>query len=134
MRPHGEIVGICNTQIDGRRFGPAWKLLAIVANNALSYDCCVLSPGLLRPFAVALDECVLDATETFIGTKGMEPITAQRLRLPRQFGGCDLPSNIQRSRTGFLSQYLAVIPGVIRDLREAGMSRQAIYCALNDCR
>ena len=125
------IVDLCGAHVDGRRLSPAWKLLAVVANNALSFDCCVLPPGLLRPHAIALDSGVAAALPQFTGGTSTAPETEQRIRLPRTAGGCDLPTASQRSYTSFLSQYLAVIPGVIRDLTEKGhMPRPAVDAAL----
>ena len=90
--------------IDCPRAAPAWKLLSTVVNNALSYDSCILPPALLRPFAEKLDECVLALASKLAGSQ------ATQLRLPRNAGGCGMPSAVERSITGFLATYLRCPP------------------------
>ena len=105
---------LCTADIEGRRLAPAWKLVSIVLNNALSFDCSVIPPGALAPHALQLDELVESLLPLFLGGVIPGAATLARLRLPRSFGGCDLPSAQQRSQTGFLAQFLAIAPHIRR--------------------
>ena len=91
------IKDLCTAPIEGRRLGPAWKLLSVVVNNALAYDFCVLSPEILLPYAKQLDEAIVDALPLFLGGITPDGSTIARLRLSRQHGGCDLPPAESRS-------------------------------------
>ena len=113
---------LLTAQIPDRCLAPAWKILAIVCNNALAYDCCVSSPGALAPYAQSLDRKVADLVPLFTGDLAVRAETLERCRLPRVAGGCDLPSTTQRARTAFLSQYLAIAPNVCRDLVRDGLT------------
>ena len=44
--------------LECRRLAPAWKLVTIVLNNALSFDSCVVPPEALASYAQELDEIV----------------------------------------------------------------------------
>ena len=125
---------LCIAPIPCRRLGPAWKLVAIVANNALSFDCCVLPPSILAPHARSIDKAIDDLLPLFCGTSHITDICRHRIRLPRTSGGCDLPTVIQRSPGSFLAQYLAVIPGVTRDLlKDHRLGLQDVRHALAGC-
>ena len=39
-----KIKQLCEADVACRRLAPAWKLVTIVLNNALSFDCCVVPP------------------------------------------------------------------------------------------
>ena len=127
----GKIRSMVTSHTSCRRLAPAWKLLAIVCNNALSYDCCVSSPGALAPHAQSLDRTVAGILPVFLGDQEVQTLTVERCRLPRAAGGCDLPSAAHRSQTSFLSQYLAIVPNICRDLARDGLSLGDARAALH---
>ena len=47
----GKIRQMCEADLDCRRLAPAWKLVTIVLNSALSFDCCVVPPEALASYA-----------------------------------------------------------------------------------
>ena len=97
---------LLHAPLEGAAVAPAWKLLATVANNALSYDACILPPALSRPLAERLDSAVLGAAARIAATDGFDSAQATQLRLPRAHGGCSLPSAAQRCDTSFLATFL----------------------------
>ena len=49
---------MCETDLECRPLAPAGKLVTIVLNSALSFDCCVVPPEALVSHALQLDETV----------------------------------------------------------------------------
>ena len=54
----GKIRQMCEADLECRRLAPAWKLVTIVLNNALSFNCCVVPLEALASYAQELDEIV----------------------------------------------------------------------------
>ena len=50
------ITQMCEADLECRRLALAWKLVTIVLNNALSFDCCVVPPEAMASYAQQLDE------------------------------------------------------------------------------
>ena len=92
---------MCEADLECRRLAPAWKLVTIVLNNALSFDCCVVPPGALASYAQDLDEIVEALFSLFVGQDRLEPLTGKRMR-----GGFDAMPVCLRSPTAFPAQYL----------------------------
>ena len=103
---------MCEADLDYRRLAPAWKLVTIVLNNALSFDCCVVPPEALASYAQELDEIVETLLPLFVGQDRLQHVSIKRMRLPRYAGGFDATSALLRSPMAFLSQYLALAPSV----------------------
>ena len=78
---------MCEADLECRRLAPAWKLVTIVLNSALSFDCCVVPPEALALYAQELDEIVEALFLLFAGQDQLEPHTIKRVRLPRIAGG-----------------------------------------------
>ena len=110
------IRALCIAPLPVRRLAPAWKLLSIVANNALSYDCSVVPPCVLAEGARRLDRSVATILPLFAGVPALPPHGEEQIRLPRMDGGCELQTAESRTHLAFLSQYVAVAPGIRRDL------------------
>ena len=66
---------MCEADLECRRLAPAWKLVIIVLNNALSFDCCVVPPKALASYALELDEIVEALFPLFVGQDRLEPRT-----------------------------------------------------------
>ena len=49
---------LLDADMDGKKLGPAWKLITLVLNRTLSYDLCVSPPGDVSPHEVELDGMV----------------------------------------------------------------------------
>ena len=99
---------------DRIRLAQAWKLVAIVLNNALSFDCCVVPPEALASYAQELDEIVEALFPLFEGQDWLESHTIKRMRLPRIASGFDVTPVLLRSPIAFLAQYLAIAPSVAK--------------------
>ena len=76
---------MCEADLDCRRLAPAWKLVNIVLNNALSFDCCVVPPEALASHAQELDEIVDALLPLFAGQDRLEHASIRRMRLPKQY-------------------------------------------------
>ena len=124
------IRSLIDADIDGKRLSPAWKLMGIVLNNALAYDCSVLPPGALAPLATVVDDAVSELLPVFAGTS-LSAAHHQCARLPCDAGGLGLPTAHRRSLTAFLAQYLSIIPGICRDLCRDGLSVAETTAALH---
>ena len=94
---------MCEADLDCRRLAPAWKLVTIVLNNALSFDCCVVPPEALASYAQELDEILETLLPLFVGQDRLEHVSIKRMRLPRNAGGFDATSALLRSPVAFLS-------------------------------
>ena len=105
---------MCVADLECRRLAPAWKLVIVVLNNALSFDCCVVPPEALASYAQELDKIVEALFPLFVGQDRLEPLTIKRMRLPRNAGGFDATPMLLRSRMAFLAQYLAIAPSVAK--------------------
>ena len=93
-----------------RRPALAWKLVPIVLNSALSFDCCVVPPEAMASYAKELDNDIVEALfPLFVGQDRLEPLTVKRMRLPRNAGGFDATPVLLRSPMAFLAQYLAIL-------------------------
>ena len=110
---------MCEADFDCRRLAPAWKLVTIVLNNALTFDCCVVPPEAMASYAQELDEIVDKLLPLFAGQDRLEPISIKRMRLPRKSGGFDVTPMSIRSPMAFLAQYLAIAPSVCHRRRSA---------------
>ena len=99
---------MCEGDLDCRRLAPAWKLVTIVSNSALSFDCCVVPPEAMASYAQELDEIVAALLPLFACQDRLEHVSVKRMRLPRNFGGCDVTPMSLRSPTAFLAQFLAI--------------------------
>ena len=102
---------VCEADLECRRFAPAWKLVTIVLNNALFFDCCVVPPEALASYAQELDEIVEALFPLFVGQDQLESHT-KRMRLPRIAGGFDVTPMHLRSPMAFLAQYMAIARSV----------------------
>ena len=78
---------MCEADLECRRLAPAWKLVTIVLNNALSFDCCVVPLEALASYAPELDEIVEALFPLFVGQDRLESHTILRMRLSRIVGG-----------------------------------------------
>ena len=74
---------MCVADLECRRLAPAWKLVIIVLNNALFFDCCVVPPEALASYAQELDEIVEALFFLFVGQDRLIKI----VRLPKSAGG-----------------------------------------------
>ena len=76
------ITELLDTPLEEAAIAPAWKLLATVANNALSYDACVLPPALSRPLAERLDSLRLSPRSSWCSSacRGLRAVAAFRAR------------------------------------------------------
>ena len=92
---------MCEADLECRRLAPAWKLVTIVLNNALSFDCCVVPPEALASYAPELDEIVEALLPLFVGQDRLEHASIKRMRLPRNAGGFDATSTLLRSPMPF---------------------------------
>ena len=108
----GKIRQMCKAYLECRRLAPAWKLVTIILNNALTFDCCVVPPEALASYAQELDEIVEALLPLLLGQDRLEHATIKRMRLPRNPGGFDATSALLRSPMAFLAQYLAIAPSV----------------------
>ena len=81
---------MCDADLECRRFAPAWKLVTLVFNKALSFDCCVVPHESLASYAQELDEIVEALFPLFVGQDRLESHTIKRMRLPRIAGGFDV--------------------------------------------
>ena len=95
------------------RKAPAWKLVALVANQCLSYDATVLSPELCAPLGATLDSAVLAATACILDCEGFSARETGQLRLGRFRGGCEIRSAAERCATSFLATALRLSPVVL---------------------
>ena len=77
----------CEGDLECRRLAPAWRLVTIVLNSALSFDCCVVPPEALASYAQELDEIVVALFPLFVAQDRLESHTIKRMRLPRIAGG-----------------------------------------------
>ena len=103
---------MCAADLDCRRLAPAWKLVAIVSNNALSFDCCVVPPEALASYARELDEiadapCLWDKTDL-----GRFP--SKECVWPGTVEDFDVTPTLFRSPMAFLAQYLAIDTSVAK--------------------
>ena len=64
---------MCEAVLACRRVAPDWKLVTIVPNNALSFDCCGVPPEALASYAQELDEIVEALFPLFVGQDWLEP-------------------------------------------------------------
>ena len=62
---------MCEADMECRRLVPAWKLVTIILNNALSFDCCVVPPGTMAA-SYAQDEIVEALFPLFVGQDWLE--------------------------------------------------------------
>ena len=115
-----------------RRLAPAWKLVTIVLNNALSFDCCVVPPEALASYAQELDELVEALFPLFVGQDRLEPLTVKRMPLPMNAGGFDAAPVLLRSPMAFLAQYLAIAPSVAKAAGVRAMETLGIVEAARD--
>ena len=60
---------MCEADLERRRLAPAWKLVTIVLNSVLSFDCCVVPPEALASYAQELDEIVDALMPNVCGTR-----------------------------------------------------------------
>ena len=97
---------MCKAYLECRRLAPVWKLVTIILNNALTFDCCVVPPEALASYAQELDEIVEALLPLLLGQDRLEHATIKRMRLPRNPGGFDATSALLRSPMAFLAQYL----------------------------
>ena len=109
-----KIKQMCEADLACRRLAPAWKLVTIVLNNALSFDSCVVPPEAIASYAQEIDELVDALLPLFAGQHRFEPVSIKRMRLPRKFGGFDVTPMYLRSPMAFLAQILAIAPSVAR--------------------
>ena len=108
----GKIRQMCEADLECRRLAPAWKLVTIVLNNALPFDCCVVPPEALGSYAQEVDEIVDALLPLFVGQDPLEHVSIERMRLSRNAGGFDATSALLRSPMAFLAQYLAIASSV----------------------
>ena len=108
----GKITQMCEADLDCRRLAPAWKLVTIVLNNALPFDCCAVPPEALASYAQELHKIVDALLPLFVGQDRFEHATIKRMRLPRNAGGFDATSTLLRSPMAFMAQYQAIAPSV----------------------
>ena len=119
---------MCEADLYCRRLAPAWKLVNIVLNSALSFDSCVVPPEALASHAQEFDETVDALLPLFAGQDRLEHASIRRTRLPKQFGGFWVTPISLRSPLAFLALYLAIAPSVARTrsastrLRHLGLS------------
>ena len=105
---------MCEADLECRRHAPAWKLVTVVLNNAVSFDCCVVPPEALASHEQELDEIVEALFLLFVEQDRLESHTIKRMRLPRIAGVFDVAPMHLRSPMAFLSQYLAIAPSVAK--------------------
>ena len=106
---------LLDADMDGKKLGPAWKLITLVLNRTLSYDLCVSPPGDVLPHAVELDGMVAALARKCADRNGScaNEIWTQaldRARQPRQNGGLDLHSVADLAPYAFLSTVVSVLP------------------------
>ena len=98
---------LAQSGIPERTLGPAWKILSIVANNALTFDSSVLPPSALAPHAAALDQavgraaCLLAGMPTETPSWNSGSLTALAQCSPQGAGEdatCKQPAKSPRSR------------------------------------
>ena len=92
---------MCDADLECRRLAPAWKLVTIVLNNALSFDCWVVPSEALASFAQELDEMVDALMPMFVGQDRLEHFSINRMRLFRNAGGFDVTPTLFRSPMAF---------------------------------
>ena len=105
---------MCEADLECRRLALAWKLVTIVLNNALSFDCCVVPPEALPSYAQELDEIVDALLPMFVGRDRLVHASIERRRLPRNAGRFDVTPTVLRSRMAFLAWCLAVTLSVAK--------------------
>ena len=142
----GGIGQLCEADLECRRLAPAWKLVNIFLNNALSFDCCVVPPEATASYAQELGEIFEALFPFFVGQDRLEPLTIKRMRLPRNAGGFDVMLACLQSPTAFLAQYLAIAPSVAKaageraesskrpGMRREGQGSQAYRWTKEECR
>ena len=112
---------LLDADIDGKKLGPAWKLITLVLNRTLSYDLCVSPPGDISPHAVELDGMVDALARRCADRSGscsseMWKQALDRARQPRQNGGLDLHSVADLAPYAFLSTVVSVLPAAAAKL------------------
>ena len=100
--------------LECRRLAPAWKLVTIVLNNALSFDCCVVPPEALASYAQELDEIVDALLPMFVGQDRLEHVSTKRMRFPGTLEDLTSHQTLLRSRMAFLAWCLAVALSVAK--------------------
>ena len=120
---------MCEADLECRRLVPAWKLVLIVLNCALSLDCCVVLPEALASYAQELDEIVEALFPLFVGQDGLEPLTIKRMRLPKNAGGFDATPVLLRSPMAFQAQHLAIAPSVAKTAGVRALEKVRIVAA-----
>ena len=86
MLPDG-IRQVCEADLECTHLAPAWKLVTIVLNNALSFDCCVVPPEAMASYAQELDEIVEALFPLFVGQDRLEPSLSRECVCPRMLVG-----------------------------------------------
>ena len=86
-----DVADLARAPLACARKAPAWKLLACVANQCLSYDSAILSPELCAPLGRALDEATATTAQAILGDD-LGPDALAQLRVGRELGGRGLRS------------------------------------------
>ena len=94
----GKIRQMCEADLECRRLALAWKLVTIVLNNALSFDCCVVPPEALASYEQELDEIVEALLPLFVGQDRLEHATIKRMRFDTPPVTDGLPGAIRGNR------------------------------------
>ena len=125
-----ELEGVLKAPIECPRAAPVWKMLTAVVNNALSFDSCILVPALSRPLAERLDSIVARLAKS-VAQAELPQQAIDQMRLPRNCGGCGIPSAADRCSTAFLATYLRCPPaeGDFAAWEAAGLVSQATEAA-----
>ena len=105
------ITDLLHSECDAPVLHAAYKLVTGTLNQALSYDICVLPVADIGTLAEQLDRLVLCALRDIIGVD-WTATTEALIRLPRDHGGCGVPSVLDRAHTAFLSTILRCPPAV----------------------
>ena len=119
---------MCEADLECRRLAPAWKLVTIVLNNALSFDCCVVPPEALASYAQKLYEIVDALLAMFVGQDRLEHmLPSKECACPRMLE--DLPLLLLRSLMAFSAQYLAIASSVAKSTGLRAMETLALVAA-----
>ena len=119
---------MCEADLECRRLAPAWKLVTIVWNNALSFDCCVVPPGALASYAQELVE-IVDALLPCLWDKtDLSTLPSKECAFPGTKE--DLTQALLRSPMAFLEQYLALAPSVVKSTGQQAIRTLGLACEL----
>ena len=96
---------MCEADLKCRRLAPAWKLVATVLNNAMSFDCCAVPPEALVSYAQELDDIVDALMPMFVGQDRLEHVSIKKNAFAQECWRIwRLRAVPREERTGFLAR------------------------------